>query len=179
MSVAAFVTKGLCQDRAHFVTRGLVVGNTIADPDWVVLVPHVETVSTAPAIETVFTVGVDMTVTSSENLVKHPSESYEYVANFGRNDSTAADGTTTRLSSGDTLTGTPTLTITPTGLTQSGLTLVSSQTTYRGKVVNADEGIVVRLLGGTAGVNYSLLFECDTTNGDTVTARQVLKVRSQ
>ena len=71
------------------------------------------------------------------------------------------------LSSGETLTGTPTVTGSPSGLTIASPTIVSSDTTAPGKSVLANRAVQVRISGGTDGTSYTLECSCGTSASNT------------
>lgn len=99
---------------------------------------------------------------------KHPSESILYAIDF-----------TALLSSGETLSGTPTVTGSPSGLT-IGTPAVNTATLVddEGNTVAIGKAVQVRISAGTAGIDYVLTVSCATTGSDTRVGVCKLYVRS-
>ena len=75
----------------------------------------------------------------------------------------------TALAPGDTLTGTPVLTVTPSG----ELSVPAAAIASGGQKVNA------RIAGGVDGKDYDVLCECGTTAQDTLGLLAVIEVRAR
>ena len=83
---------------------------------------------------------------------KDPDEARPYQLDFSND-----------MDTGDDITGTPTLTATPSGLTIGSPTV-------------AGDKVTVQLSGGTAGRKYTIKCVASTVNGHTVVARGILTV---
>lgn len=92
--------------------------------------------------------------TQPTKLAKKFTASRSYFADFSQY---------AELREGDALTGAPTVTTSPTGLTLSG-------------AVVAGGGVMFRAQGGTAGVEYTISISCATTSGNTLAEDVVLSV---
>lgn len=77
-----------------------------------------------------------------------------------------------KLDVGESLTGTPTVTISPTGPTLSDKAVNTSALTINGDVVPIGSAVQFKVTGGTAGV-YTITATCGTT----ATPAQTLEVR--
>jgi len=82
----------------------------------------------------------------------------------------------TRLVDGDTLTGTPTATVSPSGPTLSGVQRNASAVTILSQSVPANQAVIVTVAGGTAGVTYTITVTAQTTSGQTMVERCTLRV---
>ena len=107
-------------------------------------------------------------VQATSARTKHPSESIAYAIDF-----------TSLLSTGETLTGTPTVSGSPTGLT-IGTPAVNTATIIddEGNTVAIGKAVQVRISGGTDSIDYSLTISCSTTASDTRVGVCKLYVRS-
>jgi len=72
----------------------------------------------------------------------------------------------------DTLTGTPNVTITPAGLTIIVVDIINSSE-------GMNKAVGIHLMGGTAGVCYTIKVEVQTTNGDTFARSMILPVQNR
>lgn len=90
-------------------------------------------------------------------ITKHPSESVLYAIDF-----------TELLASGETLSGTPTVAGSPSGLT-IGTPAVNTGTVVddEGNTIAIGKAVQVRISGGTADTDYELTVSCGTTASDT------------
>ncbi len=68
------------------------------------------------------------------------------------------------LDSGETLTGTPTVSATPSGLTFSNAQVSVGTLTINGVSVAAGKAVQFRVSGGTSGVRYNVEVTCGTTS---------------
>ena len=101
-------------------------------------------------------------------LTKHPSESVFYAVDF-----------TNILASGETLSGTPTVTVSPTGPTIGAPTVNTGVLTDdEGNTVAIGKAVQVRVSAGTDGIDYTLTVSCATTASDTRVGTCKLYVRS-
>lgn len=77
---------------------------------------------------------------------------------------------------GDTITGTPTATVSPTGPTLGTPTVNTGGTqSILGRTVAVNKAVTVRISGGTAGVEYEVrILFVTTTGGQTRQARNIL-----
>lgn len=73
-----------------------------------------------------------------------------------------------KLSIGDELSGTPTVTVSPSGPTISGVAIASAA--VQGEYINADakEAVQFTISGGSDGTSYRLVVQCDTVGGETL-----------
>ena len=101
--------------------------------------------------------------------LKHPSESRVYGIDFTR-----------LLATGETLTGSPTVTVSPSGVTASGAA-VNSATFLDddGVTIAIGKGVQVRLAGGSDGADYLVTFSVGTSQSNTLVAVGTLQVRAQ
>lgn len=83
---------------------------------------------------------------------KHPSET-----------KTAGVSFVNLLESGESLTGTPTVSSAPTGLTISNVQKNSGAVTINGVSVAANKAVLFSVAGGSSGVQYELEVTCGTT----------------
>jgi len=80
------------------------------------------------------------------------------------------------LQSGETITAVSASTSSPSGLTISGSTYNASSETFFGNTVTAGRAILFTCSGGTAGVEYTVYFECTTSTSDTKDVKAIIKV---
>ena len=114
-------------------------------------------------------------VTAIETWLKQPDESILYLIDY-----------THLLASGETLTGTPTVTaeIEGTGAEATGLTLSAKAVntvakTKRNGTIAIGKGIEVRIAGGTDGVTYRIESSCGTTASNTFAGDVILDVKDK
>ena len=67
-----------------------------------------------------------------------------------------------KLSSGELLTGTPTVTSVPTGLTFASIVVNTVAVVVNGITAAIGEAVQFRISGGTAGTRYTLMIACGT-----------------
>jgi hypothetical protein len=91
-----------------------------------------------------------MTSTTPQH-VKHPSEV--------RNCAVSFDNT---LDTGELLTGTPTVSGSPTGLTFANVKVNTAQLTINGATVAIGRAVQFKVTGGTSGVKYQIEVACGT-----------------
>lgn len=72
------------------------------------------------------------------------------------------------LNNGVTLTGTPTVTVTPAGPTVSGEAVLAASRVINNRTVPIGEGVVFTVAGGTAGTQYRLKITVTASNGETL-----------
>ncbi len=82
------------------------------------------------------------------------------------------------LQSGVTLTGTPTITVSPSGPTLSGKSVNSSATTVNGVTVAAGLAAQVTVAGVTAKQDYLLTFTVATTDSQTIIRKATIKAEA-
>lgn len=93
------------------------------------------------------------TVLAVEIRYKHPDETVRYVIDF-----------TKLLKSAETLTGTPTVTLSGSGLTAGSPTVNgSAEEDDQGISIAIGKAVVVSVSGGTADLNYTMTVTCSTT----------------
>ena len=82
------------------------------------------------------------------------------------------------LETGETLTGTPTVTSTPSGLTIDNVRVNSADVAVAGRVVAIGEAVQFRVTGGASDKTYQLTVTCSTTAfpSQTLVAECILKV---
>ena len=108
-----------------------------------------------------------LSTSASAPKVKHSSESLLFGVDF-----------TKLLAAGETLTGTPSVALTPAGPTISGPAVnLQSFTNDDGATVAAGAGVQFRAAGGTSPTDYTLTVTCATTAGNTRTVVCTLQVR--
>lgn len=89
--------------------------------------------------------------------LKHPDESLVFDFDFTR-----------LLKSGETLTGTPTVTCDDDGITISGEVVNDDTvTTLEGRTIDEGKAVLARISGGEDGTTYNVTAECDTSEGNT------------
>lgn len=100
--------------------------------------------------------------------LKHPSESRVYGVDFTR-----------LLAVGETLTGSPTVTVAPSGVTASG-SVVNSSTFLDddGVTIAVGKGVQVRLAGGSDGSDYVVTISVGTSQSNTLVVVATLQVRA-
>lgn len=77
------------------------------------------------------------------------------------------------MASGDTLTGTPTVAVSPSGPTLGTPTKNSTTLSdINGNTLSANQGVQFTVTGGTANTDYVITVTCSTTNG----ATRVMKI---
>ena len=83
-----------------------------------------------------------------------------------------------QLSSGELLTGTPTVTVSPSGPTISNVQRNSTAQTINDESVPVDQAVLFTIAGGTAGVEYTFTATCstDSTPSQTLVGDTVLYV---
>lgn len=69
------------------------------------------------------------------------------------------------LDEGETLTGTPTVTATPSGLTFSNVAVNAEEFSYRGVAIPAGKGVVFRVTGGARRTTYELDVRATRSDG--------------
>lgn len=69
------------------------------------------------------------------------------------------------LASDETITGTPTVTGSPSGLTINNISVITEQTTIDGRRVAIGQGVLFRIAGGTADTTYTITVTCSTDAG--------------
>lgn len=84
---------------------------------------------------------------------KHPDST--------QNASVSFDGL---LEDGETLTGTPTVTATPSGLTIDNARVSTTELTIDGSIVAIGRAVQFRVAGGTSGTRYEIVVTSDTTS---------------
>lgn len=67
-----------------------------------------------------------------------------------------------KLDSGELLTGTPTVTASPSGLTIANVIRNSTSKTVNGVSISASQGVQWKVSGGTAGTTYTFTITCGT-----------------
>ena len=109
-----------------------------------------------------------LSVAAVKVLVKASTESILFGFDFGP-----------LLNTGETLTGTPTVTGSPSGLTIGTPTVkATSWVDYlTGETIAANEGAQCRISGGTAGSDYTLTATATTSDGNTRVIVCTLQVR--
>jgi hypothetical protein len=80
------------------------------------------------------------------------------------------------LETGEVLTGTPTVSATPSGLTFSNVAVNSTAITIDGVSVTAGEAIQFRVTGGSSGVLYTCTATCSTNSTPAQTVDVVFKL---
>lgn len=88
---------------------------------------------------------------ANQTPVKHPSAT-----------KTAAVSFVPELYTGESLTGTPTVTSTPTGLTISNAQKNSTSVVINGQIVAANKAVLFSVAGGTSGTQYEITVSCGT-----------------
>jgi hypothetical protein len=68
-----------------------------------------------------------------------------------------------KLDSGELLTGTPTVTVSPSGPTLSNKAVNTAQLTIDGQTVAIGQAVQFSVSGGTAGTSYVITVQCGTT----------------
>lgn len=100
--------------------------------------------------------------------LKHPSESRVYGVDFTR-----------LLTAGETLTGTPTVTVSPSGVTATSPAVNSSTFEDDDEVTIAvGKGVQVRLAGGSDSVDYLVTVTVGTSQSNTLVVIAPLQVRA-
>lgn len=109
-------------------------------------------------------------VTSPQVYTKHPDAIRTLPAIFSR-----------ELATGETLSGSPTASASPSGLTVDNVSVESSAfTTEEGESIPANEAVKFRVSGGTADTDYLVLVKCGTTIAGELLAMQCrVQVRDQ
>lgn len=69
---------------------------------------------------------------------------------------------TDKLDSGESLTGTPTVSISPSGVTAASIAVSTGSLTVLGETVAAGNAVTCSVSAGTAGTRYTLTIQCDT-----------------
>lgn len=106
-----------------------------------------------------------MTITIERPCVKHSGET--------RNVGVSLSGC---LEDDETLTGTPTVTASPSGLTISGEAVSASVAEIEGVNVPAGEAVLFAVSGGTSGQAYTFTITATTSEGQTIVRKCVLRV---
>jgi len=99
-------------------------------------------------------------------LEKQPTEDLLFYFDFNK-----------LLNSSETLSGTPTVTGSPSGLTIGSASIVSADTTALGRAVLANRAVQVRISGGTDDVDYTVQCSCGTSSSNTRVIDGTLSVR--
>jgi len=107
-----------------------------------------------------------MTEVNAGVLLKQPGESILFAFDFNK-----------LLNTSETLSGTPTVTGSPSGLTIGSATIVSADTTALGRAVLANRAVQVRISGGTDDVDYTVQCSCGTSSSNTRVIDGTLSVR--
>lgn len=94
---------------------------------------------------------------ATEPLIKRPGESRLYAVNFGFQPEIR--------DTGEALSGTPTVSSTPSGLTIGSPTISAAKVQFR-------------ISGGTDGIDYTLTVTTTTSGGNTLVETVTLKVRA-
>jgi len=81
-----------------------------------------------------------------------------------------------RLTDGDTLTGTPTAVVSPSGPTLGAAAKNATTLTILLDSVAANLAVLYTIAGGAAGVTYTVTVTATTTSGQTLVERCVVKV---
>ena len=84
---------------------------------------------------------------------------------------------TERLASGETLSGTPTITASSTDITLSSKVVNSSTTNINGNSVAVGKAMQCAVAGGVAGNTYYMTFTCGTSASQTVSEVGAIEVR--
>lgn len=71
---------------------------------------------------------------------------------------------TGKLDSGETLTGTPSVTASPSGLTIANVKVNTTTLTINDASCTAGQAVQFTVAGGTAGVTYTITATCDSTS---------------
>ena len=84
-----------------------------------------------------------------------------------------------KLETGETLTGTPTCTVTPASgaPTVDNVAVTTAEKTINGDAVATGRALTFRATGGTAGATYNLLFSCGTNSTPAQTVQVLCKLR--
>lgn len=106
-----------------------------------------------------------MSITIQEARVKHSSET--------RNVGVSLSGC---LESGETITGTPTVTAAPSGLTISGQSVNAAIVEIEGVNVPIGEAVLFAVAGGTDATKYTITVTAVTSEGQTIVRKCVLRV---
>ncbi len=69
---------------------------------------------------------------------------------------------TDKLDTGETLTGTPTVTVSPSGVTASTVAVSTEALTILGESVAIGKAVTCSVSGGSAGTRYTLTIQCGT-----------------
>lgn len=78
-----------------------------------------------------------------------------------------------RLESGESLSGTPTVVSSPSGISPTNIAVTVSTKTINGKSVPAGKAITFKVpAGGTVGTTYELLVTCDTNSTPAQTVQE-------
>ena len=110
-----------------------------------------------------------MSAVAAGTKLKHPSDSRIYGFDFTR-----------LLASAETLTGTPTVTVSPSGPTASSPAVnVATFPDDEDVSVAIGKGVQLRLAGGTDGRDYLVTVSVGTSLGNTLAAVGNLQVRSK
>lgn len=83
-----------------------------------------------------------------------------------------------KLDQGELLTGTPTLAVSPSGLTVSSPAVSTTALTVNGRQVAIGRAVQFTVTGGTAGVEYTVTVTVSTTNGQTLKGRCLIAVEA-
>ena len=84
---------------------------------------------------------------------------------------------TNRLTSGETLGGTPTITASSSGLVISSVAVSTLAMTINNSTVSLGQAVLFVMSSGTAGELYSLLMSSTTSGGQTINERIAVRVR--
>jgi hypothetical protein len=108
-------------------------------------------------------------VTAAQIFVKHPDAARTIPAVFSR-----------ELNVGETLTGSPTATASPSGLTVASVSIEGSAfTTEEGETIAASEAVKFKVSGGAEDTDYEVKVSCGTSIGDTLVMVCRVQVRAR
>lgn len=99
-------------------------------------------------------------------LLKQPGEDLIFYFDFDK-----------LMNASETLTGTPTVTGSPSGLTIGSPTVISANATVLGKTVLANRAVQVRISAGTDGNSYTVQCSCGTSASNTRIIDGTLEVK--
>lgn len=81
---------------------------------------------------------------------------------------TCAMRMTPELATGETISGTPTITSSPSGLTFGSIAATGSQMRIDGVLTPTGQGVTFTVSGGTSGQTYTITVSCSTSASQTV-----------
>jgi hypothetical protein len=83
-----------------------------------------------------------------------------------------------KLDAGETLTGTPTISVSPAGLTCTSPAVSTDMLVIDRVPVAAGKAVTFTVSGGTAGVDYTVTVTVGTSNGQTLKGRVVIPLEA-